>query len=557
MVNRLRLLASFAAASTLLAQSAGQLVNQDEHLSNVDKASSAHMGLNMQAANASSIPVVTRSYDNLRSGANTRETVLTPAQLAQNPLRKLFSIQLPGDARGLEAQPLFAPSVSLADGSTHDLVISTTMGNQIYAHDASDGTPLWMIRTGTPIAGSRAIDYWGINDHWGILSTGVIDGTKLYCVSWISPDGSPAKASHWLFAVDLVSGRITNKLQLTQPAPIQRKQRASLTLATLNGKPTILIPWGTIQESNPGAHGYITAVDVASFKVAAEFNVTPKGSGGGIWQAGQGLVVDDAGFIYCMTGNGDFDGKDNFGESFLRLSFDGAAFKVAGFYSPFQDSARPAAYDDMDLGSGGPSLLPSLNLLFGAGKDSIVYQLNPGSLKPIAPPFWYGFYPGPGVDPTDLGNLNRMWFNRTHHIHSSSVVWQSAQGWRVFCWAENSPLRAWSADAQGLHYLATGNEYASAAAPVPPGGMPGGMMAFSANDGKDGILWATVPDGDANRQVTTGRLLAYDAGNFFNGKITLLWQSPQFVYNKFDPPVVNGGRVYVPTYDGRVDVWGM
>lgn len=28
-----------------------------------------------------------------------------------------------------------------------------------------------------------------------------------------------------------------------------------------------------------------------------------------------------------------------------------------------------------------------------------------------------------------------------------------------------------------------------------------------------------------------------------------------FVYNKFNPPIVANGRLYVPTYDGQVDVY--
>lgn len=85
-------------------------------------------------------------------------------------------------------------------------------------------------------------------------------------------------------------------------------------------------------------------------------------------------------------------------------------------------------------------------------------------------------------------------------------------------------------------------------------------MTLSSNNGANAILWATVPLRDANKEVCQGILYAYDASNFGkysdgNGAIRLLWQSPPYTYNKFNPPVVNGGKVYVPTYSGTVDVY--
>src|ERR1700686_4176510 len=50
--------------------------------------------------------VLTRSYDNRRTGANTAEKILTPANVSG--LKKLRELQVdPGDDPRIEAQPLY------------------------------------------------------------------------------------------------------------------------------------------------------------------------------------------------------------------------------------------------------------------------------------------------------------------------------------------------------------------------------------------------------------------------------------------------------------------
>jgi hypothetical protein len=137
----------------------------------------------------------------------------------------------------------------------------------------------------------------------------------------------------------------------------------------------------------------------------------------------------------------------------------------------------------------------------------------------------------------------------------------------LFAWGENAGLRAFSIDAFGhIRLLAHGAELASgplATAEGNLGGMPGGMITLSA-DGQDaGIVWGTAPaSGDANKAVTPGIVRAYDASDFdpaptpsAPAKLRLLWQQAGFHYSKFCPPVVADGRLFVPTYDGRVDVY--
>jgi hypothetical protein len=89
------------------------------------------------------------------------------------------------------------------------------------------------------------------------------------------------------------------------------------------------------------------------------------------------------------------------------------------------------------------------------------------------------------------------------------------------------------------------------------------MCSLSCNGQEAGteVLWAAVPYRDANMELSPGRLIAYAATRFENGLLVKLWDSQdwnhQFTYNKFGIPVVANGKLYLPTYDGSVIVYGL
>lgn len=563
--------------TSLKAQSSGKPVNDDDHGTKISGVNGATSHLDMVVANAPAAKpvqaVTTRSGGNLRHGTYLNESRLTPA-VVSGGLRKLFTMKMPGDRLGMEAQPLFMPRVTLSNGSVRDLCICCTMSNMVYAFDAGTGAQVWKRSLGTPVNGTQAIDSRKINDHWGILSTGVLDGNMLYCVAWTSSNGSVEKAQHTFFEVKLSNGAISRSINIANGALV-RKQRAALTLKKVSGKRTVFIPWGTVLETKQGAHGIVTAIDIDNWKIAAEWNATPSGLGAGIWMAGQGLI--ESGDFYLMTGNGTF-GNGNFGESFVRLRYNNGNFSVIDWWSPFLDSQRKPDWDDMDLGSGAPIFIPEFNLLVGAGKDGILYVLNANQMgkttpadlnnpqanyaKLKTPPQWFTFFPGFGVNPApnNIKDLDRLFVGRTHHQHGSPVYWNG----KLYCWGENSHLRVFSISQSGkVSYVGRSEEVSSPFAPVPPGGMPGGMMCLSADGPTGGVIWACVPDEDANMKVSKGRVFAFDASDFSqllpdgDHRVKRIWMSDTYVYNKFNVPVVNGGKLYVPTYSDSVDVYGV
>jgi hypothetical protein len=564
--------------------------------------------------------VLTRSYTNARTGANTEETVLTPALVGSNLLKKRPSLDLPGDDLRIEAQPLCVSGVRIGQEPPRDIVYVCTMANNVWAFDADTSQPVWahrvnLARPVLPGPGEN-IDIHHINKHWGILSTPAIDlaTNTIYIVCWTSDDGSVAKAQFQVHALDIATGasrHAPKTIAATAAAqgfpdvvfePSGQKQRASLLLTTLRdaagaAHTTLFIAFAmTHEKTDPKSHGWIIAFDVDTFRQTAAWCTTPHGHGAGIWQAGGGIAQDEAGDLYVMTGNyGSAETPPPPGdlpESLVKLHYTpppagGATGRLepVAWFTPFRDSDRnPNGDDDFtdyDLGSAGPLPIPAMRLVVAAGKDGVLYVLDQdtaafgqGSNFRVLkqPPIFYTYFPGFGIDASLVHNLDHLYDGKTHHLHGGSVFWQNPTlGPMLFCWGENEHLRAWKVDSAGtVTFFAKSAETASAGLGG-KGGMPGAMLALSSDGGhpNTGIIWALAPiSGDANAHPVPGILRAYDATNLDpvpntdgTPRLKLLWDSTHipnnnFTYCKFCPPVIANGRIFAPTYDGRIDVYG-
>ena len=241
------------------------------------------------------------------------------------------------------------------------------------------------------------------------------------------------------------------------------------------------------------------------------------------------------------------------------------------------------AWSDEDWGSAGPACIFPIGVCIAAGKDGIAYPIKTANLggttvadltnakancaKLAAPPVWLTMSPGP-VDPcpNDPMTLNFLPWGDTAHLHMTPVQFHDPllNSWTIFAWGENSQLHKWKVSDTGkLTYVAQSHEFASVEARGnPPGGMPGGFCSGSSNgaDANSAILVCTIPYGDANAHVVNGRLLVYDPVHLApDGSLQVLWDSQQwnipFLFNKFNPPVIDGGQIYVPNYNGGVDVY--
>jgi len=73
----------------------------------------------------------------------------------------------------------------------------------------------------------------------------------------------------------------------------------------------------------------------------------------------------------------------------------------------------------------------------------------------------------------------------------------------------------------------------------PTDGMPGGYSSLSANGAKNGIVWTSMPNGDAQWNLMPGRMAAFDA-------LTLkqIWSDPDnYMFAKAVPPTIADGKV--------------
>ena len=489
--------------------------------------------------------VTTGSYDNYRTNADLNETILTPSKVSSSTFGKLFSLSVDGQ---IYAQPLYRQNIAIAGQGTHNVVFVATMHNSVYAFDAdTPGVPLWSVNLGPSVPTSNYTSdtgaYTDISPENGILGTPVIDPSTgaMYLVAATFENNSYVYRLHALdggSGSELFGAPVTITLQVpgvgdnsvggtvTLDAS-QHIQRPALLLS--NG--SVYVSFGSHGDSAP-YHGWIVAYSAQNVQnQLAVLNTTPNGSEGAIWQSGRGPAVDAAGNIYAVSSNGDSDFTSNFSQSVLKL--DPNTLAINDWFAPF--NFQSLSDGDEDLGTSGPMLIPNTNYLVTGGKAGIMYL----------------------VDQTNLGHVGTSDSQILQSVNIGGfgifnmALWNRSDGPIVYTHLANAPITAWKM---------TGGQFGTSPSAQSVNGfiVPFQGMTLSANGTQpgSGVLWVL----GANEWPLpgAGQLHAYNADT-----LDEIWNSTMndgdatggFV--KFANPTVANGKVYVPTMDYQLLVFGL
>jgi outer membrane protein assembly factor BamB len=555
------------------------------------------------------VDVLERSYNGFRTGANTAETTLTPANVrsSANQFHRRFVMNVDGK---IEGSPLYAGGVSIA-GGTHDVVYVGTMHNTVYAFDADTGQQLSARWLGAPVVGPdlSRLKPDTIHHEWGIAGTPVIDRTTgtLYVVRWGYEDGTSGP-TYRLFGMDM-SNLTNDKFSSVRLDHYNvggtgfnrylQMQRAGLALARKpSGAQAVVIAFGG-GEGQGSPSGWVVAFDTAKLaKGIVQANVwcsNPNndagiGFGAGVWMANAAPAIDDNGDIFVATGNGPYNprfARDQLGQSVVRLTWnpgDPGSLELSDWFTPFIDMERDGVHKDQDLASAGVLAFPDAAGLLVGGKDGVYYHVSRSDMghrdftKLVQMPWvsTYDYRPfnghaslfddlnqGTSTDPFAIGHVDQ---GRSSHLHGTTVYFNNM----LMVQGENNTVRVYArSGAQfGTTPIARGTSIASYGT-ASPGGMPGGMLSLSANGTSNAILWVNEVFGNdphdpaANEHPTPNILRAYDVSTATTGTLELIWDSEREpndrvgAATKFAPPLVADGRVYQATYDNQIVVYGL
>lgn len=489
--------------------------------------------------------VTTGGYDNSRTNANLNETILSPSTVKPSTFGRLFALSVDGQ---IYAQPLYRRHVAISKQGTHNVLIVATMHNTVYAFDGdTPAPPLWAVNLGpsVPVSNyqSDTGTYTDITPENGILGTPVIDpySNALYVVAASFENGSYFYRLHILdigsggelfgapvnIAIQVPGTGLNSVNGNVQFDPAQHIQRPALLLANGN----VYIGFGSHGDALP-YHGWLVSYNARDVQAApVVFNTSPNGSAGSIWQSGRGPAADDSGNIYVATSNGTSDFTSNYSNAVLKLN--PTSLTVSDWFAPYDYQAL--SDNDEDLGSAGALLIPHTNLLVTGGKAGVLYLMDRTALG--------------NTSANDSQIRQRIDFGKFGHFNTA--LWSRTDGPLLYAHVGDAPLVA---------YKLNGTRFSTStvAQSVAPFVVPFQGMAVSANGSQtgSGIVWVT--GANSWPLPANGVLHAYNANDLseiWNSSISDADALGGFV--KFANPTIANGKVYVPTMNYQLLVYGL
>jgi hypothetical protein len=488
--------------------------------------------------------VITSQADNARTGANSHETTLTPANVNTRQFGKAFALKVDG---GVYAQPLYMPHLPISGRGSPNVLFVATENDSVYAFDADGaaGTSLWhmsFLKPGAAVStvSSRDAMCPFIQPGIGITPTPAIDpqsGT-IYVLARTGEGGGMFTSPNYsqkLHALSVTTGqeKFGGPVEIKAPGFDALRELPRAALLLVNGQ--VILTWASSCDVKP-YHGWVMAYDQNTLKQTAVFNTSPDAGEGGIWQSDNGPAADAQGNIFVATGNGKFTANANghdYGDSLLKLGVEHGNLVVRDYFTPASEKAMNAS--DQDLGSGGPILIPDQpgphpHLAVIGGKNGVLFVLDRDHL---------GHYQNGDSSLIQVLRLG-------DGIYSAPAYWNG----HLYVLASGDYLSDFVVDhghVADRPAIKGSRRFAN----------PGATPAVSANGTRNGIVWVIETKVWNDFTDRTAVLHAYDANNVEHELYNSEENSSRDragAAMRFTTPTIVNGHVYVGA-KGEVDVY--
>ncbi|HEY2445667.1 MAG TPA: hypothetical protein VGI20_08020 [Rhizomicrobium sp.] len=498
------------------------------------------------SAGAAPVDILTYHYDNFRTGWNSQEKKLTPANVGSSRFQMLASTALDDQ---VDAQPLILASQSVNGNSAREIVYVVTEGDTVYAIDANTGSILLQRNLGVPVPRSTLPGQCtNGGPNLGINATPVMDPTThtLYLIAYFYENQlpvarvyalDPSTLSDVVAPVVISATRRLDDRTKYKFDPHEARNRAGLLLANGN----LYAGFASYCDYDANlSRGWVLGWQAGTLTPlpANEFtdrlaHSTSNWFMSTIWMSGYGLAGSAAGDVYFTTGNSDpagdsYDPKKNISESVVQMPSDLSSVKH--LYTPMGANGWQYLDEtDGDFAAGGIMLLPPQkgqpgNLAVSAAKAGIMYVFNADDLT-------NGQANG-GKEYSSV-NVGPCWCGPSYYKGSDGVG-------RVVS-SSNNTVGVWKIKARGTPSLTLDKDVGGVEGAV----FPGFFTSVSSNGTNPGttVIWAVGRPTDFNQEPIY--LHAYDAENGGQLFTALAGYWTNSVSDSNAVPVVDDGKVYV------------
>jgi hypothetical protein len=293
---------------------------------------------------------------------------------------------------------------------------------------------------------------------------------------------------------------------------------------------------------------WVMAYSEATLAQQSVLNLTPNGTGGGIWMSGAGPAADADGNVFLITSEGTFDttlvagsnsnmypANGDYGNGYVKIQPTNGVMSLFDYFEPL-NGVQASATNYQDQGSGGVLLMPDipigggnvLSLAVGAGKDGNIYEMGRTGA-------FLGEYDGQNDN-----NINTMSNALANGASSSPAYFNQI----LFYGGIGDSVKAINALSQGSPISQSANTL----------GPAGATPVISANGTSTPVAWAL------DTTASGGPVLyAYDATDLTTELYDSTMQAARDAVDatsKYSVPVVANGHVYIGTQSG-VNVFGL